>query len=393
MTRLRLLTAGESHGRGLVGIIEGIPANLSISADYINQQLVRRQKGYGRGGRMKIESDRVEIISGVRWGRTLGSPVALYIENRDWQNWQKGMSVSEEDAQSIEPVVRPRPGHADLAGIIKYAQQDIRNVLERSSARETAMRVALGAVVRRMLDEFGISIGSFVTSVGGEVFQVDTSVLKPKDLLALYSQAEGSEVRCPSADVTSKMKEEIDRAKEGGYSLGGRFVVFATGVPPGLGSHIQWDRRLDGRVAQALMSIQAIKAVSIGEGFEMATSRGSEVMDEMVVEGSFSLKNIKRKTNHAGGIEGGITNGMPVVVKASMKPIPTQRKPLRSVDLATGSYVEAAYERSDICAVAAASVVAEAMLALVIGDALLEKFGGDSIEETKRNLESFLKSL
>ncbi len=394
MGGLRFLTGGESHGRALVGIVEGIPANLLLDEEYINGHLQRRQRGYGRGGRMRIESDRVVIMGGVRWGRTIGSPIALYIENRDWQNWKRGMSVEGRDEGSIEAVTRPRPGHADLAGVIKYNQRDIRNILERSSARETAMRVALGAVARRLLQEFGIKVGSFVTAIGGVSFEVSTELLNEEELESLHTEAESSEVRCPDPKTSEDMKRVIDRARKEGHSLGGRFVVFATGVPPGLGSHIQWDKRLDGRVAQAVMSVQAVKAVSIGEGYEIADRPGHEVMDEMFAgPRESSLAGIKRKSNFAGGIEGGITNGMPVVLKAAMKPIPTQRRPLRSVDIITGEEVEAVYERSDVCAVEAASVVAEAMLALTIADAFLEKFGGDSIEETRRNLEGFLREI
>ncbi len=392
MFRLRFLTAGESHGKALVGILEGIPANLSLSSEYINRQLQRRQKGYGRGGRMKIEKDSVEILAGVRWGLTIGSPIALYVQNRDWANWQKGMSVEEADKGSIDPVTRPRPGHADLPGIIKYNQRDIRNILERSSARETTMRVALGAIARRFLEEFGIEVGSFVTSVGDVEYGVDTSLLKDKDLKTMALKAEDSELRCPDPEITAAMKERIDRAKEEGYSLGGRFVVFATGLPVGLGSHIQYDRRLDARLAQALMSIQAIKAVEIGDGVRLSELPGSEVMDEILppVDGT-DLSSVRRPTNHGGGIEGGMTNSMPVIVRVTMKPIPTQRRPLRSIDITTAEAVEAAYERSDVCAVAAAAVIGEAMLALVLADAFLEKFGGDSMEETKRNYEMYRK--
>ncbi len=391
---MRFLTAGESHGRGLVGIIEGIPANLRITPEHINRDLARRQGGFGRGGRMKIESDRAEIISGIRWGLTIGSPVALYIENRDWENWRKGMSALEADRGAVPPVTRPRPGHADLPGAVKYHQEDIRNILERSSARETAVRVALGAVARRFLEEVGISVGGFVTSIGDVSIGVDSAVLKDDDLKALAASAEDSDVRCPEDIVTPRMKEAVEAASKGGYSLGGTFLVFASGVPPGLGSHIQWDRRLDARLAYAFTGIQAVKGFEIGSAFEIAKKPGSGVMDEIFpLPEKGGPRSVFRKTNHAGGIEGGITNGMPVVVRAAMKPIPTQRNPLRSVDILTGEPFEAAYERSDVCAVPAASVIGEAVMSLVIADAFLEKFGGDSMEETRRNYEDYLKSL
>ncbi len=393
MFKISFTTSGESHGKGLVGIIEGIPANLEISGAYINSHLSRRQKGYGRGGRMKIESDSVEILSGIRWGRTIGSPIALLIRNRDWINWEKGMSPDAAHRDSIEPVTRPRPGHADLPGIIKYKQSDIRNILERSSARETAMRVALGSIARRFLEEFRIFIGSFVTSLGGIELAIDTSGLDEDTLINLHKKAEGSELRCPDQEATERMKKLIDRAKEEGYSLGGRFVTFATGVPPGLGSHIQWNRRLDARLAYAFMGIQAIKAVEIGDGVAISDKPGFEVLDEILPpEKGKTLLNARRTTNHAGGIEGGMTNSMPVVVKATMKPIPTQRKPLRSFDIKTGQPVEAAYERSDVCAIAAASVIGEAVMALTLTDAFLEKFGGDSMEEVKRNYLSYMEA-
>ncbi len=392
MFKFRFLTAGESHGKALTGIIEGIPANLELTEEYINQQLKRRQKGYGRGGRMKIESDRVEILSGVRWGKTLGSPISLFVKNRDWENWQNGMSTDSFHKDSISPVTRPRPGHADLAGIIKYNQKDIRNVLERSSARETAMRVALGSVARRLLEHFGISIGGFVTSIGRVRFAFSPATIDEKKLLGLYEDAKKSELSVPDKDVEDRMKAEIDNAKREGYSLGGTFLVFATGAPVGLGSHIQWDRRLDARIAQALMGIQAIKGVEIGTGFALSERPGSEVMDEIFPDEGKALFAAKRKTNHAGGIEGGMTNGMPVVVSAAMKPIPTQAKPLRSIDIQTGQQIEAAYERSDVCAVPAAEVIGEAMLALVLCDAFLEKFGGDSIEETETNFKNYIST-
>lgn len=391
MPGLRFLTAGESHGKALCGIIEGIPANLALSSGDIDAQLLRRQTGFGRGGRMKIESDHAEIISGVRWGRTLGSPVALLIGNRDHENWREGMSVEAGARGSIPPVTRPRPGHADLAGSVKYHQHDTRNILERSSARETAMRVALGSIARRFLAEFGIGFGSLVKKIGTEAADFDTLASGPAELAGLFRKAEESPVRCPEPSAADRMKALIEWAMKEGNSLGGVFEVFATGLPQGLGSHVQWDRRLDGRIAAALMSVQAIKAVEIGGGFNMAGRPGSEVMDEILYSGAEAGKGFYRKTNNAGGIEGGMTNGMPVICRAAMKPIPTLKKPLRSIDLVTKEEFEAAYERSDVCAVPAAAVVAEAMLALVLADAFIEKFGGDSMEETERNYRAYLR--
>lgn len=391
MSRLKFITSGESHGKSLTGIIEGIPANLSLSSAEIDKDLQRRQLGYGRGGRMKIESDHAEILAGVRWGKTLGSPICLMIENRDWQNWSSAMSAEKEHEGSIEPVVRPRPGHADLAGAIKYNQNDIRNILERSSARETAMRVALGAVAKRFLSEFGITIGSYVTQIGPQSVDFSAVEMKNEGLLSLFEKAEKSDVRCPDEVTSQKMKDEIDRAKEGGYSLGGIFEVFALRLPAGIGSYIQWDSRLDSKIAGAVMGIQAMKGVEIGKGFEMARKKGSEVMDEIFYDGSSN--SFYRNTNNAGGIEGGMSNGMPVLVRAAMKPIPTLAKPLRSVNIVDKQPIEAIYERSDVCAVPAAGVIAEAMVALVIAGAFLEKFGGDSMEETRRNVSSYEDSV
>ncbi|RJQ40490.1 MAG: chorismate synthase [Nitrospiraceae bacterium] len=387
---IRYLTSGESHGKALIGILEGIPSGLSVSSGGIDGDLRRRQGGHGRGGRMKIEADRAQVLSGVRFGKTIGSPITLLIENKDWHNWQDIMS-SEFQLPSFKQkeVTSPRPGHADLAGAVKYDTHDMRNILERSSARETAMRTALGAIAKKFLSEFGIRIGSYVIQIG----EVKSSELKAKssekELLALFKIAEMSPVRCPDKSASQKMVQLIDRAVKEGNSLGGVFEVFATGVPVGLGSHIQWDKRLDGKLAQALMSIQAIKGVEIGRGFDMSGKSGSEVMDEIF----YKSAKFYRKTNNAGGIEGGMTNGMPVIIIAAMKPIPTLRKPLSSVDINTKKPVKAAYERSDICAVPAAGVVGEAMTALVIAGAFLEKFGGDSILEVKRNYNSYLNYL
>jgi chorismate synthase len=390
MPGMRFLSSGESHGRALMGIIEGIPSGLSVSSEDIDKDLKRRQGGHGRGGRMKIESDHAEIVSGVRWGKTIGSPVGISIENKDWKNWQEGMSPDARYENSIKPVTRPRPGHADLAGALKYNHKDIRNVLERSSARETAMRVAIGAIAKKFLSEFGISVGSYVIQIGSHRTEAGRQV-NEKDLLKLFQKAEGSPVRCPDRKTSEKMVELIDKAVEEGNSLGGVFEVFLTGLPAGLGSHVQWDRKLDGRLAQALMSIQAIKGVEIGLGFEAARNFGSDVMDEIFYERSKSKRGGRfyRKTNNAGGIEGGMSNSMPISVRVAMKPIPTLRRPLMSVDIKTKKAFQATYERSDVCAVPAAAVVAEAMAALVIADAFLEKFGGDSMEEVRRNFDSY----
>jgi chorismate synthase len=380
---IRFLTAGESHGRGLVCIIEGLPANLELSSEYINRELERRQRGYGRGGRMKIEKDRVQILSGVRFGKTLGGPIALFIENRDWENWKEKMAVEGERPETAVPFTRPRPGHADLAGGIKYNQRDLRNVLERASARETACRVALGAVCKRFLEELGVFVGSYVVSIG-----TVCPPIEEQDLIKRHQLAEQSEVRFPYPSKDKEFMELIDRAKEMGESLGGVFEVFAVGVPPGLGSHVHWDRKLDGRIAQAMMSIQAIKGVEIGLGFEASKRFGSEVHDEIGYregEGYF------RYSNNLGGLEGGITNGMPIIVRCAMKPIPTLTKPLRSVDVLTKEEVRAGKERTDVVAVPAASVVGESALALVLADAFLEKLGGDFMEEIKERYRIYLE--
>lgn len=380
---IRFLTAGESHGKGLVCIIEGLPANLELSSEYINRELERRQRGYGRGGRMKIEKDRVQILSGIRFGKTFGGPIALFIENRDWENWKEKMAVEGERPETAVPFTRPRPGHADLAGGIKYNQRDLRNILERASARETACRVALGAVCKIFLEELGVFVGSYVVSVGPV-----SPPIEEQDLIKRHQLAEQSELRFPDPSKDKDFVELIDRAKEMGESLGGVFEVFAVGVPPGLGSHVHWDRKLDGRIAQAMMSIQAIKGVEIGLGFEAAKRFGSEVHDEIGYregEGYF------RYSNNLGGLEGGITNGMPIIVRCAMKPIPTLTKPLRSVDVLTKEEVRAGKERTDVVAVPAASVVGESALALVLADAFLEKLGGDFMEEIKERYRIYLE--
>lgn len=388
---LRFLTSGESHGRGLTAILEGIPANLPITSDYINKELRRRQRGYGRGGRMKIEKDRAEFLSGVRFGKTLGSPIALWIENRDWENWKDKMAPEGEPSENVVPFTRPRPGHADLSGGIKYNQRDLRNILERASARETAARVAVGAVCKRFLEELGIRVGSYVVSVGNrevEELRDKSYFADPERLLELHRRAEESELRVPYPERDEELKRVIDEAKERGESLGGVFEVFAVGVPPGLGSHIQWDRKIDGRIAQAMMSIQAMKGVEIGLGFCASRRYGSEVHDEI---GYNPERGFFRYSNNLGGTEGGITNGMPIVVRVAMKPIPTLKNPLRSVDINTKEEIKAGKERTDVVAVPAASVVGEAMLAIVLADALLEKLGGDFLEEVMERFQLYLE--
>ncbi|MGE5239663.1 MAG: chorismate synthase [Chloroflexota bacterium] len=392
MAHLRFLTAGESHGKALIGILEGIPSGLSLASTDIDRELRRRQMGYGRGGRMKIENDHAVILSGVRWGMTLGSPISLSITNRDWQNWQEGMSPEREHAGSIPAVTKPRPGHADLSGAMKYDHRDVRNILERSSARETAMRVALGAVAKRFLAEFDILVTSYVIQIGG-IRMADGEIALFRDRLddpSLPGETDESPVRCPSPEHSAAMVKQIDEALQKGDSVGGVFDVITRGVPPALGSHIQWDTRLDGRLAHAVMSIQAIKGVEIGIGFDAAEKFGSDVMDEILYSEG---RGFYRETNNAGGIEGGTSNGMPLVIRAAMKPIPTLRKSLRSVEMHTKQPVDAAYERSDVCAVPAAAVIAEAMAALVVADAFIEKFGGDSLTETRRNYDGFMDQL
>lgn len=382
---LRYLTAGESHGELLMGIIEGMPAGLLIRITDIDRDLARRQVGYGRGARMKIEKDIVKIFTGVRWGRTLGSPIGLNIRNKDWENWRGTMSPDPMFLNSTDPVTRPRPGHADLAGAMKYGMADVRNILERSSARETAMRVAVGAVAKRLLEEFGIEVMSYVKNIGGVPVQAEDISRKE-----IKKRAEASELRCADPDAEKKMMKKIDEAKKAGDSVGGVFEVIVTGVPVGLGSHVHWDRKLNSRLASALMSIQAIKGVEVGVGFSAADRPGSLVHDEIY----WSKKaGYYRKTNNAGGIEGGMTNGEDIVVRAAMKPIPTLYKPLRSVDMASKKPFKASVERADICAVPAAGVVGEAVVAFEIAGAMIEKFGGDSLIEMKRNYNMVMKSL
>jgi chorismate synthase len=387
---LRFLTAGESHGPGLVVILEGVPAGLKIDFEAIARELRRRQGGYGRGRRMAIESDRAEILSGVRRGETIGGPIAMTIANRDWVNWQHTMSVNADppaDAGGARrgAVTRPRPGHADLAGTAKFGRDDLRDILERASARETAARVAAGAIAKQLLGAAGIRMASHVFRIG--------AIALPESRTVSYDEAhaiaEDSPVKCVDPTLEPQMIAEIDAAREAGDTRGGAFEVIVTGVPAGLGSYTQWDRKLDGRLAQALMSIPAIKAVGIGIGPEASRRPGSRVHDEIVPDaGSGRATNLGRPTNNAGGLEGGVTNGEDVRASAWMKPISTLMKPLRSVDLTTMQSAAAAIERSDVCAVPAAAVVGEAMVALTLADALLEKFGGDSIVELKRAIEA-----
>jgi chorismate synthase len=369
---LRFLTAGGSHGPCLTAIIEGLPAGLAVDVETIDRDLARRQGGYGRGGRMKIEKDKVEILGGVIGGKTTGAPVSLRIENRDWANWRERWAAGD-----LPKLTVPRPGHADYAGMVKYGLDDARPILERASARETAARVAVGALAKLLLAEFGVAVGSHVAEIGGVTAQIPN--LPWPELWAL---AEASDVSCPNEAAAARMREVIDAAGEAGDSMGGVFVVAATGLPVGLGSHVQWDRRLDAILAMAVMSIPAIKGVEIGPAFENARRPGTQVHDEFVQVGA--TRCVARTSNRAGGIEGGMTNGQPVIVRAAMKPIPTTVTPLRSVDLATGEEAATQYQRSDVCAVPAAAVVGEAMVAWVLADALVEKLGGDSVEKMKR---------
>jgi chorismate synthase len=388
MGSFRFLTAGESHGKGLVAIAEGMVADLPLEERYINGHLKRRQQGYGRGGRMKIENDKVEIIAGIRHGLTTGSPIALFVANRDWENWQLELSVSPVDKE-IDPITSPRPGHADLAGVMKYGLKDVRPIIERASARETAARVAVGAIARRFLEEFGIEIHSHTAAIGRHRWE-------PSKLSSInWRQVEASPVRCANAKVEQAMVTAIDEVKADGDTLGGVFEVIASGVPVGLGSHVTWDGRLDGSISQAIMSINAVKGVEIGAGFALAELRGSQAHD--VVEPSSRSKGKgvrwRHATNHAGGIEGGISNGEDIVVRAAVKPIATLASPLPSIDLRSGKKTEAHYERSDICVVPAAGVVGEAMLAVVLADACLDKFGGDNLKETLWNHRKYLRSV
>ena len=390
---LRFLTAGESHGQALVTIIDGMPAGVPIDLEAITAQLRRRQGGYGRGRRMAIESDRAQVLSGVRRGRTTGAPVAMLIPNKDWQNWQKTMHVEPEMPEAAtganrSAVTRPRPGHADLAGALKYGHEDIRDVLERASARETAARVAAGALARLLLAQFGVEILSHVTMIGG--VGVDESLAM--SVARIRAIPDDSPLHCADPAVELAMIAAIDRAREAGDTLGGSFEVVVSGLPVGLGSYVQWDRKLDGRLAQAMMSIHAIKAVGIGKGPDVARLPGSRIHDEIVPAGDapsgHPAVGVSRLTNNAGGLEGGVTNGEEIRITGYMKPIATLMQPLRSVDLTTMVESPAAIERSDVCAVTAAAVVGEAMISLVVADAFLEKFTGDSVADIRRVVET-----
>ncbi|GAA0360600.1 chorismate synthase [Bacillus horti] len=385
---MRYLTAGESHGPQLTAIIEGVPAFLPITTAEINNDLERRQKGYGRGRRMQIEKDQVQFVAGVRDGHTTGAPIALVVENKDWTHWQHIMTADhiDEENQGKRTVSRPRPGHADLNGAIKYKHRDMRNILERSSARETAIRVACGSLAKKLLSEFNIEVACHVRRIGPvEAAVPDLNELSIADIKRI---TEDSPVRCLDAEAAEKMMRAIDQAKEEGDSIGGVVEVIVTGVPIGLGSHVQWDRKLDGKIAQAIMSIQAFKGVEVGIGFEAAERPGSEVHDEIAWS---EERGYYRKTNRLGGFEGGMTNGMPIVVRGVMKPIPTLYKPLQSVDIDTKEPFEASIERSDSCAVPAASVVAEAVVAWEVANAFCEKFGSDHIGEMKSLLQSYVE--
>ncbi len=404
---LRFSTAGESHGKALVSIVEGLPAGLPVAAEAVDRELARRMQGYGRGARMKIERDHIEWLSGIRAGETLGSPVAMLIQNRDWANWEDVMAHQAADVPGElrrRRVTRPRPGHADLAGVLKYDRLDARDILERASARETTARVAAGALAKRLLAEFGVEIGSHVISLGG--IRVPPCPLP----VPLNETADRSEIRVLDPKIEAEIIRRIDAAKQAGDTLGGEVEVVARGVVVGLGSHVSWDRKLDGRLAGMLMSIPAVKGVEIGLGFESARRPGSEVHDPIESgeagkresgEGRAGLRapntdprgGFRRPTNNAGGLEGGITNGEPVVVKVGMKPISTLMSPLPTVDLVTGQPAKAVSERSDVTAVPAMGVIAEALMALVLADAMLEKFGGDSLGEMRRNYDGYVAAL
>jgi chorismate synthase len=399
---LRFTTAGESHGKALVAIVEGLPAGLPVTAEWVDRELARRMQGYGRGARMKIERDRIEWLSGLRAGETLGSPLAMLIPNRDWANWEDVMAYESSDPPGEirrRRVTRPRPGHADLAGVLKYDRIDGRDILERASARETTARVAAGALAKRLLAEFGVEIGSHIISLGG--IRAVSEARDPAALpVPLNETSDRSEVRVLDTGVEAEIIRRIDAAKKAGDTLGGEAEVIARGVVVGLGSHVSWDRKLDGRLAGMLMSIPAVKGVEIGMGFEAARRPGSEVHDP--IEGGAAGRRgggtdprggFRRPTNNAGGMEGGITTGEPVVVKVAMKPIATLMSPLPTVDLTSGQAAKAVSERSDVTAVPAMGVIAEAVVALVLADAMLEKFGGDSLTEMRRNYDGYVAAL
>jgi chorismate synthase len=386
---LRYFTSGESHGEALVAFLSGLPAGLKVDQEFIDRELWRRQQGYGRGGRMKIETDKAHILSGVHHGTTIGSPIAVLLENKDWKNWQESLPVAAGDPAKHKAVKSPRPGHADLAGALKYNFSEARYVLERASARESAARVAIGALAKLFLRELGIDVLSHVVAVGAVVLgkevrwdQIQSVSAKTEVLLS-----------CADPDTESRMKEEVDKVLRTGDSVGGVFEVVARNVPPGLGTYAQWDERLDARLAGAVMSLQAVKAVEIGSGISAASSPGSQVHDEIAYDATDTFTKFSRSRNNAGGIEGGVSNGEEIRVRGYLKPISTLRRPLQSVDFATREPVKAAYERSDVCVVPAAGVAGEAMVALTLAGCALEKFGGDSILETRRNFDGYLEQL
>lgn len=381
---LRFLTAGESHGPELVAVIEGAPAGFEIDLAAINQDLARRQKGYGRGGRMAIERDEARVVSGIRFGRTMGSPVTLIVENRDFKNWEKRMSANPADRGEAKVVTRPRPGHADLAGVLKYNLEDIRDVLERASARETTMRVAAGSFARQLISPFGVKVLGYVASIGSTAARVPPNL----ELDELARITEASQVRVADAEAERAIIAEIDACKKEGDTLGGVVEVIAVGLPVGLGSHVQWDRKLDGRLAQALLSLQAVKGVEIGIGFQAANVRGSELHDEIGYDAS--ARRFTRHSNNSGGTEGGMTTGEPLRVRVAFKPLSTLMRPLKSVDLKTKAEAVGAIERSDVCAIPAAAVIAETVVAFELARAFLEKFGGDSLAEITRNYRGYL---
>lgn len=382
---LRFFTAGESHGPSLTAIVEGIPAGVPIAVAQINHDLARRQQGYGRGGRMKIEKDEVQIRSGVRWGESLGSPVTLVVDNKDWRNWEKRMSPFSEDRDERIAVTRPRPGHADLTGVLKYNHRDVRNVLERASARETTMRVAVGGLAKCLLHPFGIKVMGYVVSIG----EIEAN-LANMTTETIFSRAEVSPVRMADTVAEERTMALIDRCKQQGDTLGGVVEVVTTGLPPGLGSFVQWDRKLDGRLGYALLSLQAVKGVEVGLGFATARLPGSQVHDEIAFD---QQRGFVRHSNNSGGTEGGMSTGEPLRIRVAFKPLSTLMRPLHSVDLRTKEPVEATIERSDVCAIPAAAVIAESVVAFVVAQAFLEKFGGDSLVETKRNYEGYLEQV
>lgn len=386
----RFVTAGESHGRGLVTIVEGVPAGLPLPAEWIDRDLARRMQGYGRGARMKIERDRIEWMAGVRAGETLGSPIAMVVPNRDWANWEEVMAYEGTPGElRRRRVTRPRPGHADLVGVLKYDRLDARDILERASARETTARVAAGAVAKRLLDEFGVEIGSHVVSLGGIRAAAPAALPVP-----LNDASDRSEIRVLDPAVEAEIIARIDRAKKEGDTLGGEVEVVARGVVLGLGSHVSWDRKLDGRLAAMLMSIPAVKGVEIGMGFEAARRPGSQVHDPIDADHEAATRGgFRRRSNNAGGLEGGMTTGEPLVVRVAMKPIATLMSPLQTVELTSGAVANAQSERSDVTAVPAMGVIAEALVAIVLADAMLEKFGGDSLAEMRRNVAAYVAAL